>query len=323
MEINLMKLYKCLTITDLTYLYEQDEYFKDKIDDKFCRKFTKLLSFIMYDVINKNKDVYIIKRKDSTHFYMKGIDYKDIYRLRTINMIKDLDIVMHKSFYLMYCGYSYGDKTHERGVFSFATLKRSTERVHNYEKMLPTDQLYCIDYFIKMNYLYKIAFQEYKEFLDIVNYLFQFLIKNKYRCFFKVVHLDMNTYITITTNSIIESRKEMYLNTTAIKAKNYYKHREKNNNKYFYFKVSDEDFKKYYINGKYTKKNQVSVYVYKYLEEIVIRHVNCHFFVIKIDNPPTSERRFRAIFSDNQSAQYLFYRPAAGFHLPKTITINE
>lgn len=91
----------------------------------------------------------------------------------------------------------------------------------------------------------------------------------------------------------------MYLNTTAIKAKNYYKHREKNNNKYFYFKVSDEDFKKYYINGKYTKKNQVSVYVYKYLEEIVIRHVNCHFFVIKIDNPPTSERRFRAIFSDN------------------------
>ena len=93
----------------------------------------------MYDVINKNKDVYIIKRKDSTHFYMKGIDYKDIYRLRTINMIKDLDIVMHKSFYLMYCGYSYGDKTHERGVFSFATLKRSTERVHNYEKMLPTD----------------------------------------------------------------------------------------------------------------------------------------------------------------------------------------
>ena len=89
-----MKLYKCLTITDLTYLYEQDEYFKDKIDDKFCRKFTKLLSFIMYDVINKNKDVYIIKRKDSTHFYMKGIDYKDIYRLRTINMIKEKDILI-------------------------------------------------------------------------------------------------------------------------------------------------------------------------------------------------------------------------------------
>ena len=67
MEINLMKLYKCLTITDLTYLYEQDEYFKDKIDDKFCRKFTKLLSFIMYDVINKNKDVMCFQVLQDLH----------------------------------------------------------------------------------------------------------------------------------------------------------------------------------------------------------------------------------------------------------------
>ena len=63
-------------------------------------------------------------------------------------MIKDLDIVMHKNFYLMYCGYTHGDVKHERGVFSFATLKRMTERVHNNEKILPLEEHYCIDYYI-------------------------------------------------------------------------------------------------------------------------------------------------------------------------------
>ena len=78
MEIELMKLYKCLTIKDLQYLYEQDDYFINKITPTFCRRFTKLLSFIAYDVINNNKDVYINKRKNSTHFYLKEIGYKDI-----------------------------------------------------------------------------------------------------------------------------------------------------------------------------------------------------------------------------------------------------
>ena len=78
MEIELMKLYKCLTIKDLQYLYEQDDYFINKITPTFCRRFTKLLSFIAYDVINNNKDVYVNKRKNSTHFYLKEIGYKDI-----------------------------------------------------------------------------------------------------------------------------------------------------------------------------------------------------------------------------------------------------
>ena len=322
MEIELMKLYKCLTIKDLQYLYEQDDYFINKITPTFCRRFTKLLSFIAYDVINNNKDVYINKRKNSTHFYLKEIGYKDIIGLRKINMIKDLDIVMHKNFYLMYCGYTHGDVKHERGAFSFATLKRMTERVHNNEKILPLEEQYCIDYYIIMNYLFDINEQEYEEFLSIVDYLLQFLIKNKYKCFFKVVHLNMNTYLSITTSTIFESRTDTYLRTTIIKAKAYYKHREKNNKNYYYFKVSDEDYKKYYIDGRFTKKTDVSILVYKYLEEAVIKHINCHFFVTKFENPPRG-RKFRAQFADDQPVQYLFFREIHGFNLPKKIIINE
>ena len=64
----------------------------------------------------------------------------------------------------------------------------------------------------------------------------------------------MNTYLSITTSTIFESRTDTYLRTTIVKAKAYYKHREKNNKNYYYFKISDEDYKKYYIDGKFTKK---------------------------------------------------------------------
>lgn len=317
-----MKLYKCLTIKDLLHLEDIDPIFIDKIDTIFCRRFTKLLSFIMYDVINNNKDVYILKQNTSPHFFMKEINKYDIIGLRGINMFKDLDLVMHNHAYIMMCESNFQNVTHSRGVFSFATLKRSTERINNYESMISKDNLYCIDYYPRMYYLYRMTIEEYISFLQVVDDLIFFILRNKIRCFFKVIHLDMNTYISFTTTTMIESRTEMYSNTSIMKAKIHYKHNEKNNDGYYYFYLNKEKFDKYYIDGKLTMDNKQAVGLYKYLEHAVVYNKGKYFFVIKYlhKNPKI---KFSTKQLDLSTAQFLFYRPYKDFHLPKKIIINE
>lgn len=132
----------------------------------------------------------------------------------------------------------------------------------------------------------------------------------------------MNTYISFTTTTMIESRTKMYSNTSIMKAKMYYKHIEKNNDQYYYFCLNKENFDKYYINGVLTRNNTYAVSLYKYLEHIVVNNAGKYFFVIKYlhSNPKI---RFLTKQLDLSTAQFLFYRPYNDFHLPKKIIINE
>lgn len=320
-ELIVSRTVKKIMVKDLNNLYKLDDKFSGLITNEFRRVFTKTISLIIYDTIINNKRVKILNREDSVVFDLQRIEYNDLLKLRKINHYSDIDIVMYNFGFKLVCSYKYQNTKYDMDILSKPIERNIVKRINNGDSLYPKETIDCSSYLDRLEYIYdyKISKEKLKSYINIMNYVLTFLLREQLLCRFKITHFNLDSYVLFNRNRDIDyfvPKKK----TIEKKVKMLYKDTEKDKTDLFFFTISNLQYDMYNKNEILDLPNTKSLYLYRYFEEAFFSRFKGYIYAIRYKTN-NKKQRFSTCLDSTKTAQLLFCKTNTNYNLPKKITI--